>query len=228
MRIAGMQKLSLLDYPGHTAATIFTEGCNFRCPFCHNATLISTEESSPLGTNEVISFLLKRRGLLDGVCISGGEPLLHNDLAYFLRQIKDLGFLLKLDTNGSFPDRLQDLLNEGLLDYIAMDIKAAPEKYSQACGVTINFGDIQKSVNILMKGRTDYEFRTTMVQELQQPKDFLEIAHWLNGAKKYYLQAFKDTGNLLQSGLHSYSKDEAEQIKTQLASHFEFVELRGY
>ena len=228
MQISGLQKLTLLDYPGHIAATLFTEGCNFRCPFCHNAALIKGGEKSYLSENEVINFLQKRQGLLDGVCISGGEPLLQEDLAALLRKVKNLGFLLKLDINGSFPDRLQALLDEGLLDYVAMDIKSSPSKYDQACGVPVNFADIQKSVRLLMSGQTDYEFRTTMVCELHKAGDFLEIAQWLHGAKKYYLQAFKDTGKLLQSGLHGFTKDGAEQIKEQISSHFQLIELRGY
>lgn len=208
MLLGGLQKLTLLDFPGHVACTVFTQGCNFRCPFCHNTPLLARAAAPALSTEAFFSFLQKRQGLLDGVAISGGEPLLHDDIAAFIRQIRDLGFAVKLDTNGAFPDKLKVLLDQGLVDYVAMDIKNAPHKYDQTVGVPGSLSAVEKSVSLLMNHRTPYEFRTTLVDSLHVPEDFLHIGKWLAGAKNYFIQGFVDSGNILSDGMLAADKEK--------------------
>jgi pyruvate formate lyase activating enzyme len=199
MIISGLVKLSLVDYPGKTAATVFTPGCNMRCPFCHNASLVlepGSCESVPL--DEFFAFLERRRGKLDGVCISGGEPLMQEGLEDFIRRIRDLGFLVKLDTNGAYPGRLRALLDKGLLDYVAMDVKNSPEKYAETVGVPgFDITPVLESIELLKKGSVPYEFRTTLVKGLHDIQDVEGMGRLVSGAGSYYLQSFADSGSLV-------------------------------
>ncbi len=194
MRIYGLQKLSLVDYPGKTAAVLFTGGCNFRCPFCHNFELVM-RPGDPLDDGEVFEYLKKRRGLLDGVVITGGEPLLHADIIQTVKEVKALGYPVKIDTNGTFPGRLAELLNEGI-DYVAMDIKNCKEKYYITAGCDVDLDAVEKSIMLLKNGGTDFEFRTTVVSQLHDEEDFLRIGQWIKGDEKYFLQRFKDSENV--------------------------------
>ncbi len=198
MLIGGFQKMTMLDYPGKIACTVFTHGCNFRCPFCHNARLVITEPNL-IDENEILSYINKRRGILDGVCISGGEPMLQGDLFEFIKKVKDTGLLVKLDTNGYFPDRLKEAIDRGLVDYVAMDIKNCKEKYPLTAGISsLDISKIEKSVDILMSGKIDFEFRTTVTKELHTPNDFKKIGEWIKGSEKYYIQSFTDSGELIK------------------------------
>ena len=203
MRISGLQKLTLLDFPGHTACTVFTGGCNYRCPFCHNAELVLRPEEQPeIPEAEFFTLLEKRRGLLDGVAVTGGEPTLQPDLPEFLRRIRDLGYAVKLDTNGTRPDLLKRLMQEGLVQYVAMDIKNSPARYAETAGIADpQLERIRESAAFLMAGTVPYEFRTTVVQELHRPEDLTEIGRWLQGAERYFLQGFTDSGDLILEGL---------------------------
>lgn len=227
MKISGLQKLTLLDYPGKMACTVFTYGCNFRCPFCHNAMLVTEENSDSISEDEFFTFLKKRQGILDGVCISGGEPTLQKDLAEFIGKIKAMGYAVKLDTNGSKPEVLRNLIEENLLDYVAMDIKNSPAKYSLTCGCEVDIALIKESISIIMESGIDHEFRTTTVREYHTTEDFAEIAKWLKSDSKYFLQQFVDSGNLIGENLSPFDKEElailAERIKSKLAN----VTIRG-
>ena len=225
MRIGGLQKLTLLDFPGHVACTVFLQGCNFRCPFCHNASLVLGTDA--VSENEVLSFLKKRQGLLDGVAITGGEPLLSAEIDALLEKIKALGYRVKLDTNGSFPERLRGLIERKLVDYVAMDIKNTREKYDLTAGTSGVLPAVEESVALLKEGLIPYEFRTTVVDELHEPADFAEIGQWLKGAQAYFLQAFVDSGNLLGVGMHAASKEKMELCRAEAAKQFKRVEIRG-
>lgn len=229
MNIQGLQKLTLLDYPEKVACTIFTAGCNFRCPFCHNASLVThVDPYHDMPEEEVLAFLKKRQGILDGVCITGGEPLLHTDLAGFLEKVKALGYSVKLDTNGSNIGRLKLLAEQGLVDYIAMDIKNAPNKYGETIGIQdYNLENILRSVDYLKSGAVPYEFRTTVVREFHKREDFAAIGRWLKGAERYYLQGFVDSGDLIQSGLRAYTKEIMEQALEIIRKNIPNAELRG-
>lgn len=227
MIIGGLQKLTLLDFPGKTACTVFTEGCNFRCPFCHNAALVKNK-AGQIATEEIFSFLKKRQGLLDGVCITGGEPLLQADIEDFIYEIKSMGYAVKLDTNGSFPDRLIDIVGKGLCDYVAMDIKNSKSKYLATAGVTRDIlSDIEKSVNFLLSGTVDYEFRTTVVDPYHDFSDFYEIGEWIKGAKNYFLQSFIDSGELLSDGMKAWKKEDMEAASLILQGFAPNVKIRG-
>ena len=229
MVISGLQKLTLLDYPGHTACTVFTPGCNWRCPFCHNAALVLDPRTQPiLPEEEFFSFLRKRRGLLDGVAVTGGEPTLQKDLPDFLRRVKDEGFGVKLDTNGTHPAMLRAILDEGLADYVAMDIKAGRDNYPAVTG-TLRPGleAVEESAALLMEGRVDFEFRTTVVRELHTKEDFLDIAQWLRGEEKYFLQGFKDSGDNISAGFSAYSPEEMEQLRALVLPAIPHTEIRG-
>ncbi len=227
MKISGLQKLTLLDFPGKMACTVFTYGCNFRCPFCHNALLVTEQNSDSISEDEFFSFLKKRQGILDGVCISGGEPTLQNDLADFIRKIKALGYAVKLDTNGSRPEVLKKLINEKLLDYVAMDIKNSLQKYSLTCGCEVDTTPITESISIIRESGIDHEFRTTTVREYHSAEDFIKIADLLEGNSKYFIQHFEDSGNLIGENLSAFSKEEmsffAESIRNKLPN----VAIRG-
>ncbi len=227
MKITGLMKTTLLDFPGKVACTVFTYGCNFRCSFCHNARLVTEVNPDNITEEEFFSFLSKRQGVLDGVCISGGEPTLQKDLPDFIRRIKEMGFAVKLDTNGYEPEILKSLIDENLLDYVAMDIKSSPSGYSEICGVNIDMEKIKKSVSILKEGKTDYEFRTTCVKEYHTPQDFADIAQWLQGNSKYFLQHFEDSGNLISGGLSAFSKQETEAFAQIIGEKVPNIGLRG-
>ena len=210
MQIFGLQKLSLLDFPEKTACTVFLGGCNFRCPFCQNGSLVLPGAGEPQMTEEAFfAFLKKRTGILDGVCITGGEPTLHKDLPAFVEQIRALGFAVKLDTNGYRPDVLRGMVEAGLVDYAAMDIKNSRAKYAEACGLDKpDVAKIEQSAAFLMEGRIPYEFRTTVVRELHSFADFEAIGRWLDGARAYYLQSYVDSEDVLVPGFTAYGKDE--------------------
>lgn len=230
MYIGGLQKLTLLDYPGHIACTVFTAGCNFRCPFCHNSSLVLPEEFSPaMEIHELLSFLQKRRGILDGVAITGGEPLLHADMPELMREIKALGFLVKLDTNGSFPDRLKAVIDEGLVDRVAMDVKNSPALYAQTAGIAnLDLDAITRSRDLLMQGRVEYEFRTTVVKPLHTAESLRETAKWIEGAKEYYLQQYRDPGCVLNNvGLAPYDEAEMRAFAEAVRPYVPSVQLRG-
>lgn len=228
MKILGFQKMTLLDFPRRVACTVFTGGCNFRCPFCHNAPLVTQINEKEISKDEIFSFLKKRVGILDGVCITGGEPLLNDEIFEFAREIKKMGYGIKLDTNGSFPDKLSAMLEEGLCDYVAMDIKNSREKYELTCGEKrVNVDDIDKSIKILLKGTVDFEFRTTVVKEFHTPEDIEKIAEWINPASKYFLQNFEDSGNLICGGLSAHSAETLEKMKNIASSFLPNVQIRG-
>lgn len=230
MLISGLQKLTLLDYPGHVACTVFTGGCNFRCPFCHNAPLVLPELiGQDTDEEQVLSFLRKRQGILDGVAVTGGEPLLHKDMVGFLEKVKALGYKIKLDTNGSFPDRLRELISAGLVDRVAMDIKNAPELYAKTVGLpSLDLAPIERSKELLLRGDVDYEFRTTVVKGLHTGESIIGAAKWIAGAKEYYLQQFKDSGNVIAiEGLGEYSEKEMHALARAAAQYVPSVQVRG-
>lgn len=229
MRIAGIQKLSLLDYPGKLAVTVFTAGCNFRCPFCHNADLVLPERRPPeLSQEEVFSHLARRAGVIEGVCVTGGEPLLQEGLDAFLLKVKALGYDVKLDTNGSLPGRLEALLEKNLVDYVAMDVKNRPEKMAFTAGLpALKLQSLEKSVRLIRESGLPYEFRTTVVREHHSAEDIEAIARWLRGARRYVLQAFRDSGNLIEAGLHPVEEAQMRQMAELAAPHVEEVVLRG-
>lgn len=229
MRLRGMQKLTLLDFPGKVACTVFTAGCNFRCPFCHNASLVTGLEAvaDDLDTEEFFSFLRSRRGRLDGVCVSGGEPLLHKDIRDFILRIREMGFLVKLDTNGSFPDVLDSLIKDGLVDYVAMDIKSSPEHYAGATGlVSAPVDCISKSIQILLTSSIPFEFRTTVVDELHTKDDFSRIGEWISGAPRYYLQEFSDSGDVLRPGCHAMGREQMQEAARTISYFVPDVTIR--
>lgn len=229
MKIHGFQKLTLLDYPGMTACTLFFAGCNFRCPFCHNAPLVTDIDNSAVYDEaEVLSFLERRQGILDGVCITGGEPLMQPELPSFIAKVKALGYKVKLDTNGSAPEKLSAMIDSGLIDYVAMDIKNCKEKYGMTVGVkNFDITPIEQSVKLLLEGKVDYEFRTTVVNEYHTVDDIESISKWLAGASKYYLQNFVDSGNLIGTGMSAAPKETLELMKSCAQKNLDLVEIRG-
>ncbi|MCC8104723.1 MAG: anaerobic ribonucleoside-triphosphate reductase activating protein [Clostridiales bacterium] len=278
MLISGLQKLTLLDYPGRVACTVFLGGCDFRCPFCHNSELIGStpaafspaarrentffaqkREAAAPGTEtiseeEFFAFLEKRRGLLDGVAVTGGEPTLYRDLPEFLARIHDMGFAVKLDTNGNHPQMLKQLLDAGLVDYVAMDIKNSPQRYGETIGIPgFDLSNISASISLLMNGAKrlrntqrflhrrrdlpsqrsekafppDYEFRTTVVKEFHDDSVFPEIGQWIQGAKRYYLQCFVDRDTVLQEGLHAPSGEDLQRYVELVRPYVNEAEIRG-
>ena len=228
MNIQGFHKLTMLDFPGKTACTVFTGGCNLRCPFCHNVALVLDPDETPIDPEEIFAYLGKRRGLLDGVAVTGGEPLLQKDIGDFLRRAKAMGFLTKLDTNGFFPDALEALLAEGLVDYAAMDIKNSPAKYAFTCGRdSVDLTKPERSMELLKHSGIDYELRTTVIGGFHTLTDIEEICRWIEGAPRYYLQAFKDSG-ILKEGSGEPLPEETMLAMRDLARKFIPVcELRG-
>lgn len=226
MLIKGLQKVTLLDYPGQVACTIFTGGCNMRCPFCQNASLVIHIDEERLEEKEFFSFLKSRIGKLDAVCISGGEPCLQKDLKEFIQKIKEMGFLVKLDTNGCFPEMLSSLLQNHLLDYVAMDIKNQKEKYDLTSGIHADLDKIEESIHLLQNSGIPHEFRTTVVLEFHEPSDIVKIAQWVNPSK-LYLQQFRDSEDVIQDGLHAYSEEEMQKLKENALKENEHVYLRG-
>lgn len=229
MDIYGLQKVTLLDYPDKVACTVFTGGCNFKCPFCHNKLLIGEVLAEPLmSEEEFFEFLDSRKGLLDGVCISGGEPLMQPDLEEFIKGIKERGFLVKLDTNGSYVERLKNLVEKGLVDYVAMDIKNSKEKYGKTVGLDIlPLSMIEEAVEYLLKDPVDYEFRTTVLRDFHEEKDFHDIGEWIKGGKRYFIQNFEDSDSVLVSGLTPYEKEDLEKFADILKNSMQYVEVRG-
>lgn len=229
MIIKGLQKLTLIDYPGRLAATVFVGGCNFRCPFCHNASLVLPEKSAEaIPEEEFFEFLSTRVGKLSGVCVSGGEPTVYPDLPDFIRRIRSLGFSVKLDTNGSSPDTLISLVKFGLVDYVAMDIKNSPERYAETVGKDqFDIAPICKSVEFLLSGAVDYEFRTTVVRELHTASNLAAVGKWISGAKRYYLQPFKDSGELISPGLTGYSEAEMNELLAIVSPFVSIAQIRG-
>ena len=229
MVICGFQKLTLLDFPGHVAATVFTGGCNLRCPFCHNATLVTDTAQTPiLATDEVLAYLKKRQGILDGVCVTGGEPTLQVVLPDFLRQLKQMGYAVKLDTNGTSPDVIRALIADNLVDYVAMDIKNCRERYGITAGkIPFDTAPIEESVKLLMSGSLPYEFRTTTVRGIHTQADFKAIGQWIAGAERYYLQGFVDSGSLIGGGFEAFTPDEMKQFLVTVREYVPNAQLRG-
>ena len=228
MIINGFQKLTLLDFPGHVACTIFTGGCNFRCPFCHNASLVVGEASEKYEEDEILAYLKKRKGILDGVAISGGEPLLQKDIIQFMKKVKDFGFKIKLDTNGSFPEKLSEIIDSGLCDYIAVDIKNSPNKYAETVGrMGYTAERIEETIRLLASGNIPYEFRTTVVKELHDENDIAEIGRWISGCDRWYLQSFVDSGDLICSDMHGVDADMMKQYIEIARKYVSSACLRG-
>lgn len=228
MTIEGLQKLTLLDYPGHTACTLFLGGCNFRCGYCHNYQLVTGRREALMEKEEFLSFINKRKGLLDGVCITGGEPLLHRDLKDLLKEIKAAGFAVKLDTNGMFPERLKEYAEEGLLDYVAMDIKNAPERYGETVRCKgMDFAPLEESIAFLKAGSLDYEFRTTVADGLHTEEEIYKIAKWIQGAKRYFLQQYKESEQVPDRSLRSPSNQKMREYLKIAKEIIPSAELRG-
>lgn len=234
MIISGLQKMTLLDYPGKVACTVFLQGCNFRCPFCHNSDLLGKDGPETIPTETLMTFLKKRVGLLDAVCVTGGEPTLQPDLADLLRQIKALGYLVKLDTNGGRPDVLKALVEQGLVDYVAMDIKNCPARYGETAGIpNMTLSHIEESIRYLLSGKVDFEFRTTVAEELHTPEDFEAIGKWLTAldpehkAPKFFIQPYVDRDSVLTKGLHTPAKETLLAMVEAITPYISAVTLRG-
>ncbi|MCQ2484569.1 MAG: anaerobic ribonucleoside-triphosphate reductase activating protein [Clostridia bacterium] len=229
MKFHGFQKMTLLDYPGKVACTVFTGGCNFRCPFCHNALLVTQlSEAEEYDEEEILSFLRKRKGLLDGVAVSGGEPLMSDSIVDFIRRVKAEGFNVKLDTNGSYPERLKYLVNERLVDYVAMDIKNSKALYGETAGLeSFDISKIEESVSFLMEGKVDYEFRTTVVDGLHTVESITDAAEWIKGARRYFIQNFIDSGNLISGGMSGIDSDIMKEMCEAAKKYVPETTIRG-
>ncbi len=227
MNVQGYQKLTLLDYPGKTACTVFTGGCNFRCPFCHNAPLVDHPLMYNTAEKEVLEYLNKRKGLLDGVCITGGEPLLQKDLEQFINAVRSMGYQIKLDTNGSLPRRLETVIP--LVDYVAMDIKSSPECYQNTAGCNVDIKDIEKSIGIIKDSGVEYEFRTTVVNGLHDAASIEQTAKWLGDVKRYYLQGYVDSGDILgqASELCAFTPNQMKEFLSIVKKYVPNASLRG-
>ena len=226
MNIGGIQKLTLLDYPGHVACTVFLKGCNFCCPFCYNTSLIDGEALSPVFEDDFFKFLKTRKNILDGVAITGGEPLLQKGIKEFISKIRALGYKVKLDTNGSYPEVLQSLINEGLVDYVAMDIKNSWNKYNVTSGFN-QLENVKESISILLEGKIDYEFRTTVVKELHDKEDFEIIGQMIQGADNYFIQCFRPNENVIDKNLNAPDKNELIEYLTIVKKYIPNAKLRG-
>lgn len=243
MKIHGLQKMTLLDFPGNVACTVFLGGCDFRCPYCHNFELVDGSAEPIMEEEEFFAFLEKRKGILDGVCVTGGEPCLRKDLPDFIRRIKFLGYKVKLDTNGNHPDMVKELVDAGLIDYVAMDIKNSPEKYPMTAGLSqsYNYQDavlgaqstrfdiehVRQTVALLLESRVDYEFRTTVVGEYHDEADFKAIGQWIGGAKKYFLQQYTPRDTVPDRTLTSPSRETMEKYVSILKEYVPTAEIRG-
>ena len=229
MRICGLNRTTLLDYPGRVACTIFIGGCNYRCPFCQNGGLVMDAANQPvISEEEILSFLKKRQGILEGVCVTGGEPTLQKDLPDFLEKIQALGYDVKLDTNGTRPEVVKSLAKEGLITKVAMDIKTAPDQYARLAGTEDPcLEEVKETAGFLLHGDLDYEFRTTVIQELHSEQDFEAIGEWLAGAKEYYLQEFRESDGVLVQGLHGCSLETMEKYRDILRKKMKNVGIRG-
>lgn len=228
MEFGGLQKLTLLDFPGRVACTLFTNGCNLRCPFCHNATLVLRPGTDEISEEEVFAFLEKRRGTLDGVAVTGGEPLLQPWMPEFLRRVRAMGYAVKLDTNGCFPDRLRGVLEEGLADMVAMDVKNSPERYGITVGrENFDLNPVMASVDLLRNSDVCHEFRTTVVKGLHRPEDLAAIGRWLGPVPRYFLQNFKDSGDLLTQGFEAFSEPELDALLAAVRPYVPAAAIRG-
>jgi len=233
MRIAGLQKMTLLDYPGKIACTVFLGGCNFRCPFCHNGELLDGTVAPIMEGKDLLEFLSRRKGLLDAVCISGGEPTLQQDLASLLEKIREMGYLIKLDTNGSRPEVLKDLTERKLLDYVAMDIKNSSGRYGQTAGAAVRLEEIEKSIRYLLEDHVDYEFRTTVVAQLHDAESIAKMGEWVASllpgkkAKRWFIQPFADRDTVLFAGLSAPTEGELEEFVDCLSRFSLHSSLRG-
>ena len=227
MDINGLQKLTLLDYPGKCACTVFLAGCNLRCPFCHNASLVTGHAPAAMEEEAFFAFLKKRQGLLDGVCVTGGEPTLRADLPEFLARIRTLGYRVKLDTNGSNPRMLRHLIREKLVDYVAMDIKNAPGRYSATCGGMDILSAAEESVRVLQENQVAYEFRTTCVHPFHDTAAMEDIGRWISGAQAYYLQNFVDSGDLVGTGVSGLTSEQMEALRQAVLPFIPNTHIRG-
>ena len=229
LKICGLQKLTLLDYPEKVACTVFTGGCNLRCPFCHNASLVlGAPFPDEIAESELFAYLQKRRNVLDGVCVTGGEPLLQPDLEDFLSRVRALGLSVKLDTNGTFPDRLRSVVEAGLVDYVAMDVKNSPERYAETTGVSdFDCSAVRESMDFLLAGSVDYEFRTTVVRGLHDAESIRGAARSIRGAKRYFLQKFVDSGELIENGFSAFSDPEMKGFLNIAKTYVQSAALRG-
>ena len=232
MQIHGLNKTTLLDYPEHVAATVFTGGCNFQCPFCHNKDLVLNPSKQPiLEEEEVLAFLKKRNGIITGVCVTGGEPTLQPDLKEFLRKVKEIGLQVKLDTNGYRPEVLKDSVENRLVDYVAMDIKSSKAGYGVATGweskSLFDMNNIEKSVEYLMQNKIPYEFRTTVVRELHTQREIEEIGNWIKGCRAYFLQMYEENENVIERGFHACSKEKMSKFFEILKKYIDNIQFRG-
>ncbi len=229
MNFSGFQKLTLLDFPGKVACTLFTAGCNLRCPFCHNASLVTHIDNSNIyKKEEILSYLEKRVGILEGVCITGGEPLLQPHIEDFIKDVKSLGYCVKLDTNGFFPDKLISLVEKGLIDYVAVDFKNTYEKYAETTGIeNLDLSPFKKTVEFLLSGKVDFEFRTTVVDKIHQTQDIVNIAKTIQGAPRYFLQSFVDSGDLIMNGLCAVSPENMKKMALLAKEFVPNTEIRG-
>ena len=229
MKFGGFQKTSLLEYPDRISAIVWTVGCNFKCPFCYNTALVEGNVEL-IPEDEILSFLKKRKGMLEALSISGGEPLLQKDIADFTAKVKKLGYLVKIDTNGMYPEMLKELIDRNLVDYVSMDVKAPPEKYRRLTGSSINIKDINSSINLIQELAPDYEFRTTFVPTYLKKQDIIQIAKWLKGAKRFYLQQYKHDAPHLSSSLSKtkpYTKKYVLETFEQISPFFNECHVRG-
>lgn len=230
MIVCGYEKFSMVDFDEKIACTVFTGGCNFRCPFCHNGALVvGNVKAEQIDENEVFDYLEKRKGLVDAVCVTGGEPTLQSDLKDFLRKVRDMGYLTKLDTNGLRPDVLKDVLKEKLVDYVAMDVKNSLQKYAVTVGLeSVDTSKIKESIDTLLSGDVEYEFRTTLIKEFHTAEDIEKIADTINGAQRYFMQKYKDNEECISHGFSPIEKNEAEKFKTFFDGKVAKIGLRGY
>ena len=228
MNIQGLQKMTLLDFPGRVACTVFLGGCDFRCPFCHNGELLDGTAETLMTDEELLTFLKTRQGLLDGVAFTGGEPTLRPELPELMAKVRALGFAVKLDTNGNHPDALRRILGEGLVDYVAMDVKNSPRRYGETIAIPdFDVSNIEKSLTVLKMSGVDYELRTTVVKEFHDEASFRDIGPWIAGAKRYFLQCFTDRDTVPQQGLHAPEKEELERFADIVRPYVQEVALRG-
>ena len=228
MKIHGLQKMTLLDFPGLVACTVFLGGCDLRCPFCHNAEILDMNAPAVMDDKEFLEFLETRRGKLDGVAVTGGEPTLRPDLPELLSEIKRLGFKVKLDTTGNHPDMLKRIVAEGLVDYVAMDVKNSKERYAETVGLTgFDISRVDESISFLLRGDVEYEFRTTVIKQFHDKDSFIGIAEWIKGAEKYYLQGFVDRDTVPFAGLEARTEEEMKEYAEIVKPYVKSVELRG-
>ena len=228
MEIGGLQKMTLLDYPGKVACTVFLSGCNFRCPYCHNSALVLPGRmGSGISQEELLEFLDRRKGKLDGVCITGGEPTVHRDLPELIEKIRQKGFLVKLDTNGSNPSMLEALIREKKIDYVAMDVKNSPERYGWTCGNSGILEGVQESVEILKQDAIDYEFRTTVCKPFHDAESMASLARWIQGCRRYFIQNFEDSGSLVGEGAEAFSQQELQELFRAVRVYIPEARIRG-